>query len=221
MLAGMASKTRSMEFAPHRPRLVFAACAVLFLAGLALTQVDHPFSRWLHRSLMPWDPWLQRITTVGEGWFLAPACIVAGAGFAIFRNHYWKSCALALASLVVSLAPTHLLKWVLGRPRPYLAGDTRFESIDFTQFQWFAETHDFRGFPSGHSSAVFAVLWIGASLHAPRAVRAAFVITGVVVGMSRVALAKHFLGDVVAGAGIGIAVAQTVVLFYQRRSRRA
>lgn len=65
-----------------------------------------------------------------------------------------------------------------------------------------------RSMPSGHTALAFAVAgwcWVGSGWR--RSVRVAVWVLAVLVGLSRVAVGAHWPSDVLAGAGLGLAVA--------------
>ncbi len=90
-----------------------------------------------------------------------------------------------------------VLKIIFGRERPY--NTTEFQPFHFNPFtlDW-----DFQSYPSGHTQVGFTLASFISILY-PRATIALFIFASL-VGLSRVILEKHYLGDVLAGAFIGI-----------------
>lgn len=100
----------------------------------------------------------------------------------------WRDGALrALAILVVSHLVVQLIKRTVGRPRPSLG----------TSCEVLIAEPDRFSFPSGHAAAAMSVA-IGFATASP-ALAPALTLLAVLVGFSRVALAVHYPGDVVAG----------------------
>ncbi len=100
----------------------------------------------------------------------------------------WREGAIrALSILVVSHLVVQLIKRTVGRPRP-----SRGTSCEVL----IAEPDRF-SFPSGHAAAAMSVA-LGFATVVP-AFAPALAVLAVVVGFSRVALAVHYPGDVLAG----------------------
>lgn len=119
-------------------------------------------------------------------------------------------------ALVVSAAATGALKGVIGRQRPFVAAG---DAEDFHL------GGGFRGgggtsFPSGHSTAAFAVASVLADESArwwPRARFVPYLAYGgaTAVGLARIYSDKHWASDVVAGAAIGTLSGLSVVRWHR------
>jgi undecaprenyl-diphosphatase len=119
-----------------------------------------------------------------------------------------------LASIFVIVATAGLaddmLKIAFGRARPYLwlAGDD-------SGFEFFRYSAKFASFPSGHTTTSFAAaLAFGTLL--PR-YKGWFLLTALLIGVSRIVLDVHYLSDVIAGAVLGTIVALSVGNWLQKR----
>lgn len=139
--------------------------------------------------------------------------VVPGAVLYILRQGGgWRSL-LPVLVYVFSTAVDGAIKWLVARPRP--APDLWVEP-----FPIYGEY----SFTSGHamnSMALYGLLlsWLLAS-EARGTQRAAlgflFLLTPLVIGLSRVVLGVHWLSDVVGGWLGGLAVMSIVVLFWRR-----
>ncbi len=78
-------------------------------------------------------------------------------------------------------------------------------------FRWFQGGEGFTGFPSGHM-AVFTAFLASAWLCYPR-LRPACIVLMVVLGVALIVTNYHFLGDVIAGAWLGVMVNICVARF--------
>ncbi len=78
-------------------------------------------------------------------------------------------------------------------------------------FHWFQGDEGYSGFPSGHM-AVFAAFMVSAWLCYPR-FRPLYLALMVVLGVALIATNYHFLGDVLAGAWLGVMVSVCVARF--------
>lgn len=110
--------------------------------------------------------------------------LAAGVGLPLLSDgHDGKNHALRAAdSLLVSVALAEGLKSLVREKRPD------------------ANTHD--SFPSGHATAAFAVATVEGSLHPKQAVL--WYLGASLISYSRVRLHRHTVGDVLAGAALGI-----------------
>ncbi len=108
----------------------------------------------------------------------------------------WRDGALrALTILVISHVLVQLVKRTVGRPRP--SRGTSCETL-------IAEPDRF-SFPSGHAAAAMS-LALGYAAVVP-SLAPLYATLAVIVGFSRVALAVHYPGDVLAGEGLAVLTA--------------
>jgi membrane-associated phospholipid phosphatase len=123
----------------------------------------------------------------------------------------------SLQAIAVSGVATLLLKGVVGRERPYAAGG----DIDNYSFGRGFGSNRFASFPSGHTSAAFAVAsvlergTVDSRAHQLVAIVAYASATG--IGLSRMVDNQHWTSDVVAGAALGFISGLAIV----RRGRNA
>ena len=114
-----------------------------------------------------------------------------------------------LAQLLGSVLMVRILKMTLGRVRPDATPLPDFGS-EWAGFSWDAAHHSF---PSGHTAdIVISTLFAALLLRNPWAVGVCLVWAGA-LALSRLALAKHYPSDALAGAVIALA-ASLVVLRY-------
>lgn len=112
--------------------------------------------------------------------------------------------ALAVANVVTSL-----FKVSLGRARPKVTEDSR-------EFRFFTLEDDYRSFPSGHASQIFAVAGTVSRELGERAPWVPYVAYPVAafVGASRVVGREHWATDVISGTAVGILSARVVGRFH-------
>jgi membrane-associated phospholipid phosphatase len=103
-----------------------------------------------------------------------------------------------------------LLKWSVGRGRPFVGGEA-----DAFNFSHFAGTQAYSSFPSGHSITAFALAFAVSAVW-PRA-RIAMAIYALVIAATRLVLLAHHPSDVVAGALVGITGAMFVRYWFAAR----
>lgn len=113
-------------------------------------------------------------------------------------------CAVAVSALI-----TEVLKWAVGRGRPFVGGDNVFH------FSHFAGTPAYSSFPSGHATCAFALAFaVAAVWPASRMVMAVYAL---VILATRLVLLAHHPSDVVAGALVGIIGAMFVRYWFAAR----
>ena len=136
-------------------------------------------------------------------WWLVGSVLLWFAGRNLVKRPLLAEKAkLVFLALIVSGLISIAAKLVFGeaRPREYFDGGAY-------GFHWFVSprAHHMQGFPSGHTTTVFA-LGTSFALLWPRCWSLALAVA-VTVGMSRIGNAYHFPSDVLAGALLGTSVA--------------
>ncbi|MBR1161820.1 phosphatase PAP2 family protein [Bradyrhizobium elkanii] len=113
-------------------------------------------------------------------------------------------------SVVLSVAVGELIKWIVGRGRPFVGGNA-----NAFNFQHFAGTEAYSSFPSGHSITAFALAFAVSAVW-PRA-RFAMLVYALVIAATRLVLLAHHPSDVVAGALVGVIGAMVVRYWFAAR----
>jgi undecaprenyl-diphosphatase len=209
-------RPKKPKFAPltRRLQLVTAAFAALVASGLVLalvygdagsvaqvhraawTQEHYAFLRvFTNYGLYPF--YILFLALLAWGWYRhAPGLKLLAQGY-------------LLAQLLGSVLIVRILKMTLGRARPDATPLADFAS-EWAGFSWDAAHHSF---PSGHTAdIVVSTLFAALLLRNPWAVAVCLVWAGA-LAMSRLALAKHYPSDALAGAVIAV-VASLVILQY-------
>lgn len=151
---------------------------------------------WVHENLQStlWNPFWIFITTIGN-----KGAIWLVIALALSLNPKTRAIGTTcLAALIFSGIIANLgLKNLIARERPF----TYFDAALLIK-----EPHDY-SFPSGHTSASFAVAWV---LYKDKfkinnfPVYMIAMILAVLMGLSRLYLSVHFPSDILAGIGTGI-----------------
>jgi membrane-associated phospholipid phosphatase len=121
-------------------------------------------------------------------------------------NRFEQVVLASSTSVLVGETIKDILKWVFGRPSPDIWVTSNSSAIGSQEyhFHWFHGIEPFNAFPSGHMTAVtavIAILWI----HYPR-FRPIYAVSCLTVAAGLIAFNFHFLGDVIAGALLGAMV---------------
>jgi hypothetical protein len=145
------------------------------------------------------------VTHFGEGPFLLGLSAALYAGGEAFRNNSLrKTGLLSLESYAINGIIVTMIKFVLGRSRPLSGEGVR----TFNWFSW--ESHE-HSFPSGHSSAAFAVASVIAGQSDSFLVGALSYGLASLVAISRVNNNEHWASDVVAGSVLGYFIGKAVL----------
>lgn len=167
---------------------------VLSAASYSL-QWDIKVYQWVHQTDLSDNVFWSCITLIGN---LHYQLLVLGIAVCVF---YWAKQKIAVrqtiaigVTLMATEALVQLLKLAFGRPRPYMFPQ-------YYDFQWLEGAYDFRGFPSGHTATAVALALILSQLF-PRW-RFLFIFVAVLVGVSRLALDKHWLADILLSVALG------------------
>ncbi len=113
-------------------------------------------------------------------------------------------------ALLVPLFAGEMIKWVVGRGRPFVGGNAN--PFNFAPF---AGTEAYASFPSAHAITAFALAFAVSALW-PR-VRVAMIVYALVIAATRLVLLAHHPSDVVAGALIGVVGAMAVRYWFAAR----
>jgi membrane-associated phospholipid phosphatase len=150
----------------------------------------------------------QIITVWGDAkWYYGLLIIAFIIVYLIMKNKlFTRRVIYILFSLITTGIVNTAIKWLAGRHRP-----KNLFNHDLYGFSFFGVGYELTSFPSGHTSVVFCIA-TAISMLFPRLCIPVF-ITALIIGMSRVIITSHFLGDVIGGAGVGI-IAAVVVKYY-------
>lgn len=136
--------------------------------------------------------------------------VIIGVVYLFFRIS--KSFYL-FSTLLVNVLLTNTLKKLFAVPRPKIFFEENFPDVAL-QFVDGMRIYEYNGFPSGHTSAVFATMTCVALLSRNRYVSFCCLIVAVLAGYSRVYLSQHFAEDVMLGSMVGITTALAMYPLY-------
>ena len=113
-------------------------------------------------------------------------------------------------SVLVPLLAGELIKWIVGRGRPFVGGEA-----NAFNFAHFAGTQAYASFPSAHAIASVALAFAVSAVW--RHARIPMIVYALLIIASRLVLLAHHPSDVVAGAVIGLAGAMLVRYWFAAR----
>lgn len=204
------------KFAPLTRRLQFvtAAFAVLAVLGLLLALVhgDSGSVALVHRAAWTQEHYAFLRVFTNYGLYLFYILFLALFAWGWYRREpglKFLAQGYVLAQLLGSVLMVRVLKMMFGRARPDATPLPDFAS-EWAGFSWDAAHHSF---PSGHTAdIVTSALFAALLFRNPWVVGVCLVCAGA-LALSRLALAKHYPSDALAGAVIAVA-ASLVVLHY-------
>lgn len=171
-------------------------------------------------------PWVgdaaSAVTTMGGPGAWAAAGAFYGAGLLFKDERARETGCLAASAMLQTFLVDNVLKGLTGRRRPYYAdGEDRWAGPAgfFGRFDP-DDKGRYVSFPSGHTATAFALATVVAMRYRdePWVPVLAYTVAGS-VGLSRMALDRHWASDVLVGAVLGHAIARLVVRGHERRRR--
>jgi membrane-associated phospholipid phosphatase len=180
--------------------------------------LDRPIALFSHEQLHQYNLFA-KLTQIPE--FISPIVIIAFAAIGLWAlsgrplSRIQTAVVLAAASLAVAAAVKDQLKFVFGRtwPETWVRNNPSFIRDGVYGFNPFHGGPEYAAFPSGHTTAICAVmsvLWICY----PR-FRLLYAICIAAVAIGLVGADFHFLGDVIAGAFLGISTGWLTVVLWE------
>jgi membrane-associated phospholipid phosphatase len=181
--------------------------------------LDRPIALWAHEHLHQYDLFA-KLTYIPE--IISPVVIPAFAAIGLWAlsgralSKFQTVAVLAAASLAVAAGVKDQLKLVFGRtwPETWVRDNPSFIRDGVYGFNPFHGGPGFAAFPSGHTAAICAVisvLWICYPRY-----RVLYGICMAAVALGLVGADFHFLGDVIAGAFLGVSTGWLTVVLWER-----
>lgn len=211
---------RSPAWPPHGHLALWALAAIVVVTAVVFV-LDVRSLAGARALPAPVVATFRVLTDLGlSGWFLFPTAflLLAAAaadtgGLPRFSRAVLASIAVRVGFVFMAIAVPGLfiaiLKRLIGRARPFVAGEDAWTSL------LFAWRPDYASFPSGHATTAFAAaVAIGALW--PR-LRPLMWTYAVVIAVSRVVVTVHHPSDVIAGALAGAIGALLVRNWYASR----
>ncbi len=123
------------------------------------------------------------------------------------RKYFWY----VTLALILTAAMVHLLKWGIGRPRPFKVVAGLRQMTDGGQ----------SSFPSGHTAEVFTLLFALWRLHRFRVLTVLLAAGALLIAYTRMVFGVHYPTDILGGIGVAMLSAGTapylLKLFYHEK----
>lgn len=192
----------------------FAVAYLLFFAGtlaLILLYDKHTLHLLLNTHHTPYgDLFFKYFTHIGGG---VPVVVAVLLLFLRIRDGLYL-----FATLLLNLLLTNTLKLIFGVPRPVPFFNEHFPDISLPLVEG-VTIHYHNGFPSGHTSAVFALMTALSLIVGKKYVSLLCFVLALLGAYSRIYLSQHFAEDILLGSAIGCAVAAALYPLYLKAER--
>jgi hypothetical protein len=177
--------------------------------GGAVALDDELFSVMLHNRSAALDDLSNVVVNYGDGLVLGALCLGAyGAGLVVKDSWLRETAVLGGTALLVASLSTQVLKFAVGRARPYLGQGN-------TAFLPFAREQGYDSFPSGHTAAAFSVTAVLAARIDRPWVSAGLYTLATLTGLSRIYTEDHWFSDVLFNAIFSASLGRSLVLWYE------
>lgn len=178
----------------RRPLLSAGEKRGLILGTALLLATDRTLLGWFDPDLgepgRSGDGTGQMVSRLGTGLPILLAVALPGA---VDGKYGRRTSALAAMAIVNATLVTEGTKFLTGRARPFEAGGS---------LRFHGPASGYTSFPSGHTSAAFAVATVLGERY--RKYRIPLYLLATAVGWARMNSARHYPADVFVGAGVGI-----------------
>ncbi len=171
--------------------IAFFVISLVFLILFGKTQSFFILNNYHTSSL---NLFFEKFTFLGDGIF----ALILFIFLLFFINRKMQAIAILLAFLMSGIA-AQIIKKVVAAPRPKLF----FQHGEYANFIDGVTLASYTSFPSGHTATAFAIATIIALSLKENKLKLLMLLIAILVAYSRIYLAQHFLGDVLAGAFIG------------------
>ncbi len=191
------------------------AAIIAFLAFAAsFHSLDLQLAIWIKSHIVPeLTLFFRKLTLLGQSeWYLVPGILI----FLVFRKQnpaLSRGSLFIFSSVALSGLAADLLKYLLPRARPAVYFHENIYGFkDFTL--WHGWENSWNSFPSGHSATAFSAAAVFSILF-PK-FRFLFFSAAAIIALSRIAVGKHYLSDVIAGSFLGFGTAVLLFNLYFR-----
>ncbi len=145
------------------------------------------------------DAYFKTVNYGGDGLVVSGMWLITGIyGYARKDTHVLNLSKSGVLGFFVSGGSTVVLKVIFGRARPY-------KNLGPKYFKPFNINDEFNSLPSGHTSVAFSVAGVIWRRTDNKLLRVSSLLLASSVALARIYLDRHWLSDVILGAGVGFA----------------
>ncbi|MBP9721736.1 MAG: phosphatase PAP2 family protein [Gammaproteobacteria bacterium] len=207
---------------PNFHKFLIYSFLTIGLAVLSYYFLDRPVAQWTYNNtkfhdwhlIWQYATYLQPMYAYLAPWYVFYFVIQIGKGRNIQSIQSWQKILLVMIiSMWFTLAVNDQLRVLFGRywPDTWFHGNLSYIQHKFYGFTWFKMNHEFKSFPSGHTSLIFgfmmALLWQVDNFK----VKLFAIANCILVGIGLILMCYHFVSDVIIGALVGTICAYTVL----------
>ncbi len=173
--------------------------ALYFLVfGVILVSTAHgDIMLWFNEQHTPfWDIFFKYCTHLGDG------ALLGVLGLILLLTNYYRFLTFMIAVALQTVFVHVFKQWLFaGEPRP----KTYFmDQIDTLNFVEGVTVRGYDSFPSGHTASGFVLFFFLILLIENKVLKLLCLLTGLLVGLSRIYLIQHFARDVYVGSLFGV-----------------
>ena len=154
------------------------------------------------------------ITKFGEGYFELLLTVVLLSFFLINKkkyNHLKKYILAIIFTLLSTQITVNIMKVLFARARPSITiNPDKFYGIMTMIKDSSFWKGNYVSFPSGHTITIWGTIWVLSFIIKSKAIKIPLFILGILVGMSRIYLVRHWSSDVVASIILSYFIAKFV-----------
>ncbi|MFZ9848293.1 MAG: phosphatase PAP2 family protein [Flavobacteriales bacterium] len=149
------------------------------------------------------------LTKLAEGWLGVPLLIFLL--FYQYRAFLFVGLTYALSGIITQVLKANVFQ-THDRPIHFLKDHPLFRKIENLEYS------EFLGFPSGHSTSAFALLFCMSILTKNNYLKLVLILTAIAIAYSRIYLSQHFLHDIIAGSFVGVGTGLLLYFFiYEKK----
>jgi len=178
---------------------VLSFLVTVMLVVVSYLFIDQPIAAYcntLNQSIVDTFQWITMLG-VSTGYLICFFILFFFFRFYKRQQDYAKRSLFLFLSIALSGIVSIIVKAIVGRFRPTMLFEENLYGVEF-----FRIGHEYNSFPSGHAVTVFA-LAMALSFLFPK-YRFLFFCYALIVSISRVIINAHYIGDILAGAYIGV-----------------
>ncbi len=194
-----------MQIVRHAPikKTIFLIIGTVILYAICFLWLDRPLAYWIQQEFSNGDVWckigfaIQHIAKPSHWFLVGVAAAIVGSVLAYRKSEHAKAWLLFGVSLVITFVVCGVLKLLLGRYRPedlFLHHLYGFHSLAIL---------DDSGSPSGHTAMAFAAALSLGMIWSKRWLTTILLLLAALIGIFRLVINAHYLGDVVLAVYIG------------------
>jgi membrane-associated phospholipid phosphatase len=189
------------------PLIVFYCFGIYRIIFYSKVDTHLFFNQWVGNKFF--DEFFKYATFLGDGWF-----VIAVGILWLFKNI--RQGVMILISYALAGGFVSILKnYVFDEYRPSFAFNFFFKD-KIVKYVDGVELLALNSFPSGHSTAAFALFSSLALFEKNQWIKFIYALMAIIVTFSRVYLSQHWLNDILAGSLIGLLVSFVVYSFFEK-----